>query len=106
MVSGECETILNSSGEIFLPPPRFSKALQPPSARLTSTALNTRKIAGVSLVRRIVCPSGSRFCPLIMASSGRALFLADERINEHQRDADDDRRIGDVECRPMPMANV
>src|SRR6266851_5677083 len=103
MVSGECETILNSSGEIFLPPPRFSKALQPPSARLHSVALNTRKVAGFSLVRRIVCPSGSRFCPLIMAASGRALFLADERIDEHQRDANDDRRIGDVEGRPMPM---
>ena len=33
MVSGECETILNSSGDTFLPPPRFSRAPQPPSAR-------------------------------------------------------------------------
>jgi len=41
-----------------------------------------------------------------MAASGRALFFADERIDEHQRDADNDRRIGDIERRPMPVANV
>jgi hypothetical protein len=32
MVSGECETILNSSGDTFLLPPKFSKAPQPPRA--------------------------------------------------------------------------
>src|SRR6478672_5661560 len=55
MVSGECETILNSSGDTFLPPPRFSKALQPPSA--TGPRATRQRV--ISLVRRIVRPSVS-----------------------------------------------
>src|SRR5207245_4515252 len=50
MVRGEWETILNSSGDTFLPPPRFSKALQPPSAR----AVSAIRAAGVKEVRRIM----------------------------------------------------
>src|SRR6478672_13694979 len=52
MVSGECETILNSSGDTFLPPPRFSKALQPPSIRAPTAA----QVTGRRIVRRIICP--------------------------------------------------
>ena len=55
MVSGECETILNSSGDTFLPPPRFSKALQPPSA--TGPRATRQRV--IRLVRRIVRPSVS-----------------------------------------------
>ena len=55
MVSGECETILNSSGDTFLPPPRFSKALQPPSAR----APRATRQRVIRLVRRIIRPSVS-----------------------------------------------
>src|SRR5262245_62077474 len=102
MVRGECETILNSSGDTFLPPPRFSKAPQPPSARAPRAA----RPAGIRIVRRIVLPSVFSSCPLIMAASGRALSFADEGIDEHQADADNDRRIGDIERRPVPMANV
>src|SRR5207244_3682224 len=53
MVRGECETILNSSGDTFLAPPRFSKALQPPSPR----APKAIKVAGMKIVRLIVRPS-------------------------------------------------
>src|SRR4029450_13773413 len=49
---------------------------------------------------------GLCFCPPIMAASGRTLSFADEGIDEHQTDADNDRRIGDVERRPMPVANM
>ena len=61
MVSGECETILNSSGETFLPPPRFSKALQPPKRE----GADGREGQGKKIVRRIICPWN--FCPSIMA---------------------------------------
>ena len=92
MVSGECETILNSSGENFLPPPRLSKALQPPRV----AAARAMKAAGKSSFRLIICP-WDRFCPPIMAVSGRASFLADQGIDQHQTDTHHDRRIGDVE---------
>ena len=79
MVSGECDTILNSSGDTFLPPPRFSNMEQPPSMR----ALRATRPVGIRIVRRIVRPSGFCFCPLIMclpngAASGRALSFADK----------------------------
>src|SRR5215470_11976448 len=45
-------------------------------------------------------------CPPKMAASGRVFFFADERIDKHQPNPHDDRRIGDIEGRPMPLANV
>src|SRR5207302_5880382 len=99
MVRGEWETILNSSGDTFLPPPRFSKALQPPSANVISTI----RAVGVKVVRRII---EGRFSPPIMAVSGRAAFFADQGIDQHQSDTNHDRRVGDVEGGPMPLAHV
>jgi hypothetical protein len=51
-----------------LPPPRFSKALQPPSARAGKMAPSARMVAKGGLLGGIVGPSGYRFCPSIMES--------------------------------------
>src|SRR6202040_1794370 len=50
MVNGECETILNSSGENFLAPPRLSNMLHPPRAK----AASAMKVTGLRLICRIV----------------------------------------------------
>jgi len=71
-------------------------------SQLHQRGAELRKIAGLSLVRRMLV--SVPLLSLIMAH--RARCYPDERIDEHQRDTDDDPESAMFEGWPMPLADV